>query len=701
MNELHLFTRKELTAKNQSSGSPTMRRPAIVARILLAIMLLWLQLTPASTHAQEDKEIKWGEIPREELMMNSFPEDTNATAIILADVGRVHFVNDFHIVFERHRRIKILSTAGYDWGDHTITYYAAKGLQKVSGVKGHTIILQSNGKERKVELDKNSKFDEDVDGEYRRVRFTLPALAPGCIVEYRYKVESRYPTFLRDWRFQTSEPTRWSDFRVEIPDVLEYVRVGQGITSFHITDTERLSWQPTLDYHETARAYNLGVTRHRWVMRDLPALREEPFMTTPDDFRAKMQFQLSRIKWPGQRAVEVMHTWEKLAEELTDSDKFGKQIEKHKVLRAKAEEVVAGLTDPKAKMLAIYDYVRQTMKWNNEYGIYVDQDLDKAFEARSGGGPEIALILTGILRFAGLEAHPVLSSTRKHGRVIDIYPILSQFNHVMTYLEVAGESYLLDATDPLRAYSILPVATLNEVGWLVNRENPSWIKIVSPGAFVNKTIVLAELSEAGAVKGHFQSMDDGYSCLFNRHTLKDKDQEDYVRDGWLKHFAGAELDSFAIGNLDTIDVPLITDADFSASEHCLVAGDKIYFNPMFFGRREENPFKLENRTFPVDFAYAQNLGYTLNLTLPAGFEVEEYPRDLVLNLANRGGRFSRRTTVSGNLLQMMCEFQISQTFFRPQEYANLRDFYDQVAAAHAEQVVLQRQSAIEANGDSD
>ena len=654
------------------------------------MLMLGLLFFPCLVAAQ-GKPMKWGEVPRADLEMKNFPEDSNATAVILCDYGTVSFDEEFRVVFNRHRRIKILSQAGYTWGDYAVQYYDKSGVQRVEGIEGQTFVLETDGSVRREKLDKKSIFDEDVDGDWRRKRFTLPSLNPGAVVEYRYRLVSKYATSLPNWDFQTSEPTRWSEFCVEIPSVLDYAMVLQELPSFDVHESKLLNWPPSTYAYETASRYNLKIMYHRWVKRDMPALREEPFMTTPDDYRAKVRFQLSRIEWPGMPPEKVMDSWEKLAEELMDFEDFGKQIERHKVLREQAEVLVSGVTDPEEKLRRIYDYVRTTMAWDGKRGIYTDVNLDKAFQARRGGGPEIALMLTGMLRFAGLEAQPVLISTRDHGRVFDVYSILTQFNHVLTYVKAGSNEYLLDATDPLRPYNILPVAALNQLGWMVEKKNPSWINITNPGSFHNHTIVHAVLSE-GSLTGRFESMDAGYSGLFDRQTLREgKKEEDYIRDGWLSDLTGARLDSFKISQRDSSEVPLETKAYFSSSDHAQVAGDNIYFNPIFFGRREENPLKRPQRTFPVDFAYASKIIYTMNLKLPAGYTIQELPKNIVVDLPNQGGQFRRLMQVEGNILQVTSQIIVRKVRFDPQEYKFLREFYDRIVAAHAEQVVLKRE----------
>lgn len=662
--------------------------PMFQMSFMLRVFAVLVLAVPVLGFSQD--KLKWGEVPRADLEMAKFTPDSNATAVILSDYGHVEFVgSDFTMVFRRHRRIKILSEAGYDWGSLSVQYYAKDRFQRLSDVEGQTIKLDAKGAVQKQKLDKAAIFDENVDNEWRRLRFTLPALSPGAVVEYRYTVHSHNGTFLHDWEFQSSEPTRWSEFHAEIPQILQYVVLRQNALQLAVDETETYPIPST----QLNSSYNLKVASTRWAMRDVPALRREPFMITEDDYRARLRFQLASINWPGEMPMKVMQTWEKLAEDLMASENFGGQLDRHGSLRKQAETLTAGIADPEQKLRTIYDYVRGTINWNEEYGIYTDVNLDKAWQARKAGGPEIALMLTSMLRAVGIEAHPVLISTRENGSVVDIYSILSQFNHVLSYAKIGTKEYLLDATDPLCPFTLLPEHALNQVGWLVEKKNPRWVKINNPGLYSNQTVVVAKLDAEGALAGHFESSDAGYSGVRDRHTLRKKKDDEYIRDGWLKGLAGAQLDSFKISDKDSTHKPLLTLAHFRSKDHVQVAGDNMYFNPIFFGRFEKNPFTLPERNFPVDFAYGRKLNYVLTLTLPPGFTAQEIPRNLTLNLPKDAGQYRRLVAVEGNTLQMTSQFLIRKPRFDSVEYKALREFYDRVVAAHAEQVVLKRVTA--------
>jgi len=631
--------------------------------------------------------MKWGEVPRADLEMTAFPADTNATAVILCDYGEVSFSgSEFELNLFHHQRIKILTEAGYKKGEISITFYAKESWQRVNDLEAQTIFLAKDGSVRREKLDKKSIFNEDVDGSVRRWRFTFPALARGCVIEYRYKMISRGGTFLHDWDFQTDEPTRYSEFRAEIPNVLQYVMIRPLFFDFAI-DAKEERVVPGVMF---GTSHTLPLTSHRWAMRDVPALRQEPYMTAIDDYRARIRFQLSKIVWPGEMPVTIMNTWEKVAEDLMLSESFGLQIGSHGALRKQAETLVAGITEPEQKMRAIYDYLRATMVWDETRGIYAS-DLGKAFQARRGGGPEIALMLTSMLRAAGLDAHPLLISTRDHGKPAPLYSALAQFNHAMTYVKIGAREHLLDATDPVRPDNLLPVPALNGMGWVVDKKNPRWVNINTTGTFVRLTSVIAKLAADGSIQGYFEASESGYGGLLGRITLRGKKKdEEYVRDGWLKELAGAKLDSFRISNRDSSIAPLTTKAHFSTTENVQVAGDNMYFNPIFFDREDKNELTQPERNFPVDFAYSLKFVYMLNLTLPEGCTVLELPKSSTLNLPRDFGQFRRLATVEGNKLQLTSQITIRKPRFEPHEYKMLREFFDRVVAAHAEQVVLKR-----------
>lgn len=179
-----------------------------------------LSLTSFLYLLAQDPPIKWEEIPFTDLEMKSWPQDTNASAVILCDYGESHLNNNLNLVFNRHQRVKILTTKRYAWGTYSIGLYTEEKIEHIYNIEGITYSLDEQGKILKTELKEKDIFEEKADEKHTRYKFTLPALKPGCVIDVRYSIESESIYFIKDWTFQHSEPVRWSEYRIRSPKTI-------------------------------------------------------------------------------------------------------------------------------------------------------------------------------------------------------------------------------------------------------------------------------------------------------------------------------------------------------------------------------------------------------------------------------------------------------------------------------------------------
>ena len=647
----------------------------------LAVGLLLAALPAVAQRAPGPKPpIKWGDVPEAHLQMTRYDADTTAAAVVLADYADVYFDENFELIYDRHRRIKILSEAGYEWGTVLIPVHTRDGLQKISAVRGQTFTLDERGRVQRHKLGRKSIFTEDADGTLEHTRFTLPALAPGAVIEYSYRLRSRNPVLLEGWQFQTSEPTLYSEYRVEIPAGFEYVTAMRGGLSFSVQEEE-----PSPLKH---------FVRYRWVMEAVPALREEPFMTTPKNFRAAIEFQLKAVEHPRFGQIQFWSTWETVAKELLDLPSFGQLLGPTRRVRQAAEEQTAGLTDDEARLRALYDYVRTTIAWNEGMGFIADQDPDEVLRTQRASSPETAFLLVALLRAAGFEAHPLLVSTRSHGTVIEAYPLLSQFNDVLVWARAGGQEYVLDATDPLRPYDLLPTDVLSTRGFVVDERAPRWVTLDATGRAVEQVAVEAALAEDGTFTGTLQASNAGYSALDRRHAFRSMPEPTaFARTAYLGDLDDVTISSAEVMRADDVEAAFKTTAAFTAPGYAQTAGDFLYLNPVVLGRVGENPLRPATRTFPIDFAHPRQHIYTLRLRLPEGYTVEEVPRDIRLPLPLQGGHYLRAITHDGEMLTVQSQLLFSRAVFPPDVYRDLRAFYARLVASEADQIVLRRAEA--------
>jgi hypothetical protein len=285
----------------------------------------------------------------------------------------------------------------------------------------------------------------------------------------------------------------------------------------------------------------------------------------------------------------------------------------------------------------------------------------------------------------------VLLSTRGNGKIQTIYPIVNQFDYVICSVTVNGKTLYLDATDRFRPYQLLPYRALNHTGMLVVKDTkPQWVTIEPTGKSKAVTFAQLSLADDGSLKGKFQMKHSEYDAISERKKLADMRDEKYAKSSVESETMGFIVDSFYISNKDSVVLPFAFEASVSSTSYTQVLEDFMYVNPMTIERTKENPFKLEKRNFPVDFAYPVTSSYTLNLSIPETYELKELPKDINYRLPNNGGSYSRRSELTGTLLQSVVQFELNQTLFQPREYKSLREFFQQIVMAESEQLVLQK-----------
>jgi hypothetical protein len=618
--------------------------------------------------------------------MTSFPSDTNTSAVILFDYGDATFSIDYDLCFTRHTRIKILKKAGFQWGNVVLGYFSGQHGEKIGKIDGLTSILEPDGTVRQIEMDSDAIFKEEVREDYVQIRFTLPALAEGCVIEYKYTRTSDNPHYLPDWDFQTTEPTLWSEYRAITPTVFRYAIVHFGDRNFAISET-RLDDNPWRPNNYSGLTDKQAVLYH-YARSNVPALREEPYITTLDDYRAKLMVQLSMVMWPGYAGQPILQSWPKLMEAMLKEDGVDDNLSGTKTTRNLAKALTDTITDPVNKIIAIYDFVRNTIVWNSENRLRASQDPDEVLETKKGNCAEINYLLVSMLRDAGIEAVPVLSSTRSHGKISKIWPLYTNFDYVIAHVKAGGSTFLLDATDRLRPYNVLPTRALNHEGLLLQEGPETWVPI-EPGLKSREaTSATVTLAEDGGIRGTIMRSFADYHAFHERVSLSGKKEEDYIKGLLHSETSGVVADSFSFVNRDDVKEPLIVNAHISAPTYAQVLDDFIYVNPMLSERTMENPFKLRKRSFPIDMPYGSQSTFKLDMTIPAGYVVKEVPPPFNTGLPLDGGSYSRVFEVDSQKVSMLVRMDITKTYIEASKYENIRLMFEQIVAREGEQIVL-------------
>ena len=680
----------------------------MIALLLRRYLLAGIFSVAATSLAQAQADpIKFGKIDERDLTAQNFLADSTAPAVVLCDFGRSSFdyaEGGFRVIFERVTRVKILKKSGYEYATVQVPlYHKANREEKLSGLKGFTYNLV-NGQVVKEKLNSDAIFKEESSPNVTIRKFTLPNVRVGSVVEYTYSVASEFTFNFQDWTFQSDIPVRWSEYRAAIPEYFDYKMLMQGYEPLEVQERVEAITQYTIRWSSSltpgvgggresggSETVTPRVTNYRWAMKDVPALREEPYMTTTNDYVAKIDFELAGTKWPNEPYKSVAGSWTKIDEELLLDDNFGVQLNRGGFLKDQLTPLLAKTTDPAARVAAIHDLVRRSVKHNGNNGVMAGSTIRRAYDQKSGSAADVNLLLIAALREAGFTANPVVMSTRGHGRMETNVPLSSRFNYVLAHVALPdGKEMLVDATEELAPCGMLPHRCLNGVGRLIlpRGQESRWIELTPTERFLSYRQINLSVDEKGGISGKVHQEHGGYLALDQREKLRKLGEKKYMEELATSH-EGWNIPKYTFKERDVLHKPLTLDYEFASAGAETPVGT-IYLNPLRDFGTDKNPFLHENRRFPVDFGTKFDETVMVNLTLPAGYELEELPQGMALELPEGGGRFTYGVQQSPIGLQIVSRMSLARPVYSAEEYAYLREFFARMMAKQSERLVLKK-----------
>lgn len=644
--------------------------------------------------AQDKPTVKFGKISSEDLRKKVYSIDSNTAAIVIADIGSSRIIGNnrgsFSIEHKHFKRTHILKKNAYDLADVEIMLYTdGRNEEKLQNVKAHTYNLE-NGKIIESKLDtRNNVYSELASRNFISKKFSFPAVKEGSVIEFEYTTTSEFIFNLQPWEFQGPYPRLWSEYEVSIPDFLYYVFLKHGdIETNQQTRREQFIYSDATGAGPTIREnFTSMVNDYRMVMKNVPALKEENYISTLDNYIAKIEFQLAEVL-PPLAARDIMGDWASAASELLNDENFGLQLTRDNGwMNEELSNVLAGANSDLDKAQNIYTYLQENLSCTNYNKLKADQTLKNVLRDKKGSEAEINLLLIAMLRKAGLEADPVLLSTKSHGYVYSQYPLIEKFNYVICRLLIGKKSFYLDASLPLLGFGKLYWDCYNGHARVIDKDVSS-IEFSSDSITELKlTSVMLFPAEKGFA-GTMQQTPGYYESYSIREQLVDEGKEEIVKQ--VKRNIGTEIQetSSHIDSLEKKEACVKINLEFSLGADM----DKIiYLDPMFGQGFRENPFHSSKRIYPVEMPYTMDNTYILRLDIPAGYVIDELPQSTRLKFSEDGNSFFEYLINDvGGTITLRSRLKLNRSYYLPEEYELLKEFFNLVISKQREQIVLKK-----------
>ena len=656
--------------------------------------LIFFLLASLNVFAQKEAKLKLGVVDRESLEMKAYPGDSTADAVYLYDYGNTTFSYDTQrglmISTEMWIRVKILKESALDRASVGISYYHGNSFrdqEMVNDLKGFTHNLEGD-QIVTTELDRKSVKREKSADNYHTIKFNLPNAKKGSVIEYKYTLESPMSVRLKPdtWNFQSSIPSKWSEYRITIPYFLEYKMTMGGYLPLAVREQEQIN----VSIGNTK--YDGPGLSYRFAVKDAPAFLTEPYITTSKDYLSRISFELAGYAIPGEPVKRLSQTWEHVDETLGNASWFGGELRKSGFLKEVKEQITAKTNDPLERMRLGYEYIQQTMRWDGNAGLWSGDGVRKAFDNKKGNAGDINLMLTILLRELDLECDPVLLSTRSHGRVIEEIPMIESFNYIISCVKIGGKEFLLDATQTYARPGLLPEHALNGTGRLIPKKgNGRFVQIVPQESQSKLEMINAKIMpEDGIIKGSYTISYGGYEALRWRDKYT-AGQEKAMHDDFRKNVPEWTIQNISVKGSADLKAAISVGCDFEAEDEN-VSPDVFYFNPILAGRWVSNPLKSKDRIYPLDLTTGIATSFVGNFELPEGYVIEEVPKGEMMTLPDKAGKFMYQVKQAGNLIQVNSQIVISKVQFLPEEYGDLKEFFERIIQKHAQPLIVRKQA---------
>lgn len=646
-------------------------------QLLFMCFISLIQLTVAQNYVHE-----FGKFSNEEFELKKYDKDPTAEAVVIYDIGKSYFGltdDGFVVYFERTMKIKILSKAGLKWSEISIPYYEEDNkFEEITELKGNTYNFE-NGQIRTSALNPKNTFKEKVNEHWYEKKFAMPDVKEGSVIEVSYKIKSPYIFNFRGWEFQNKIPVMYSEYTTKMIPFYEYQFILQGATRF--SDTKK--------YVDPGISNRLGSIEYKdmvyvYIMKDLPAFKDEAYITSANDYIIKLDFQLCAIHRPTGANESVISTWPKLSEGLLDNEAFGKYL---KSCKKKCSDIVdtmrlasKSLTQ---KAQIIERYVKKNFSWNGDDNLYSNKSVKSFLAGKTGNSAEINLFLAGMLNAAGIEANPVILSTRAHGKIKLDYPFLHFFNSVIVLAKIDSSTVLLDATEPLSVFTEIPSRCLNDKGLVVQKDNVAWVSLKSNS--VSNIVYDLNLKidmEKDSIIQQSKLITEGYEAIDYRNkynTEYKKLKENLIGRNVLSS------DTIKAIELNQYQKPF--ELSFVKKTPLEKVEDKIIISPFCNFPITENPLKQATRSYPVDLIYKRVYQYQSTITIPKGYKLLSKPENI--RVSNDLIRLVISSdTQNGDVVKVVGIYEFKKDEYGPTEYVDLKNYFNKIVDKFNEKVVL-------------
>jgi len=636
---------------------------------------------------------RFGRVTNDELTMTVYENDTTAVAVVLYKAGSLSYTvsnNRFQTIYEFRKKIKILKPEGTSFADVVIPFRVDDSSLRefVSGIDAYAHNLE-NGRAVRTSMSRRYIFDEELSSNMRLLRFSIPNVRAGTVIEYRFRITSPFIYNIPEWNMQRNIPVLYSRWEVLIPEYFRFrIDAARGHEKIQVEETTR---SQTFTFGSRANQMQNVTSISRELIftgRNLPALKPEPNIWYVNDFATSVRLELTGTQFPGEISRPFTNSWSDIETTLRRSD-FGSNMRMSNPFRNEVRAIVAESESEEETIAKIYALVMEKIRWNETFAFWGNRARD-AVRHGTGNNAQINMVLMSMLRDANIITYPVLMSRRDRGR-LPFSPTLDRLNTFIVAAETSdGQTFYMDGSAIYGGLNVLPTVLLVDRAWAFDerRTGDKWVDLTNLGRNQHINILRVSIDENGAMTGDAQIRYTGQTAArFKARYFSLDDPLEFMTTNALTQ--GITIETHSLEGMEPMST--VVNETFTFTKNAELAGDYMFITPMIYKHLTDNPFIQSERRLPIEFDFPYSYMKTVVFTIPEGFVVDEMPVPLTISLENNAGRLIYGITqINENTLQLTYRFELNQIIFPQSDYPMIREFFGQVASKNREMIVLRR-----------
>ncbi|WP_300670921.1 transglutaminase-like domain-containing protein [Soonwooa sp.] len=551
--------------------------------------------------------------------------------------------------------------------------------ESVSGLKATTYNLE-NGKVAATTVDKESRIKSNETKNVDILKFAFANVKNGSVLEYKYKLSTPFYYAIPRVMVESAVPVRYFEYVFDMPIYLGYSINYQG------------SLAPTFRDVSQKDMYGGDYKTVRFAYENVKAYKDEKYVYNIDNYRTAIRAELASTNFPitskmgsisgGFKSYTV--TWEDLRKTILNEDDFGVEYGKMGAVKDILPAEIKSIANEKERADAILKYVQKNYTWNKKVTGWSEDGIRNLISKKIGNSAEINLLLTMLMKSAGLKANPAIMPTKKRGFLNFNAPSLTQINYVLTTVEIGGKLTLYDATSKYSAANVLPSRAYNYFAYLIRDKEGVQINVLPDGKSSTIQVANARFNVDGTISGDFSDTDAVLYALTSSEAYN-KDADQYFKD-YKENY------KFPIENMKGEQMEngtFVTKFNFNSDNFVDGVGGKFVFNPLLFLFRKNHDFDQEDaRRSPIEMLSGYDRIKKVTVELPDGYTFENLPKSKKFRSEDSSVVYSYVIKQDGNKLTVESTTSVEDSIYPEAYYPVFKQVFDNITNMEAQVVTV-------------